>query len=175
MRGGWAWDFIFRRIKMQRIRSGQKYITSILLMLGVCLFFFFAMAFPVHAETSAEPSTKINGYVSDLKTRAAFNLATDIPGFVFDPAKTTYSDDDELVLYNGVAPKIIASVTEDDLYYQICINGVPKGNPQSIKGQNASVGNVGSMTAITGASCGKNSFSIEVGKVSSRQKNIYSF
>ena len=88
------------------------------------LLFFFAMAFPVHAETSAEPSTKINGYVSDLKIRAAFNLATDIPGFVFDPAKTTYSDDDELVLYNGVAPKIIASVTEDDLYYQICINGV---------------------------------------------------
>ena len=61
---------------MQRIRSGQKYITSILLMLGVCFFFFFAMAFPVHAETSAEPSTKINGYVSDLKIRAAFNLAT---------------------------------------------------------------------------------------------------
>ena len=157
---------------MQRIRSGQKYITSILLMLGVCFFFFFAMAFPVHAETSAEPSTKINGYVSDLKIRAAFNLATDIPGFVFDPAKTTYSDDDELVLYNGVAPKIIASVTEDDLYYQICINGVPKGNPQSIKGQNASVGNVGSMTAITGASCGKNSFSIEVGKVSSDKKTF---
>lgn len=124
-------------------------------------------------EPAAENST--NGFVKDLKIQAAVTVLTDIPGFTFDPAKTTYNNDDKLTLYNGIMPIIKASVTQTGLYFQVSVNGKSKAAPKAFsKTEDASIAGM-DISSIVGASCGDNHFSIKIGLVSDDKKSFTTY
>ena len=153
---------------MQRTLTGRKQITSILLTLGVCFLFFFALVLPVRAESTNESSISTYGFVSDIKIQAALTMAKDIPGFAFNSEKTEYNN---LTLYDGVMPKITASVTQQNLYYQVSVNGKSKNNPKKL----TKAGSIGGpdISSITAAPyVDNNVFSIRIGSISTDGKSF---